>query len=188
MAATLTNGRPHQRRQLGDQLDRLDSILDGLSDALNESVAEAAREGVKGAVKEAVIELLVSPELRDALHKATSPQGQAKPSFWQRLRAKCCRLTDKVSESAKNAMASVACTAVATKASLQVMAAKTIDLWRLKKVLLVGLGVGLAVTAISYVSSHGVSAVVSGAGAAATTVAVHTGLWVRKTLRRLSLA
>src|SRR6476661_6562274 len=57
MSVLNCNDRP-QRKQLSDQLDRLDSMLDGLSEALNESVAEASREGVRLAVKEAVIELL----------------------------------------------------------------------------------------------------------------------------------
>jgi hypothetical protein len=39
-----TNAKP-PRKQLSDQLDRLDSILDGLGDGLNGAVADAAREG-----------------------------------------------------------------------------------------------------------------------------------------------
>ena len=38
----------------------------------------------------------------------------------------------------------------------------------MRKVLLVGVGIGLTVTAISYVTTHGVAAALSGAGAAAT--------------------
>ena len=60
--------------------------------------------------------------------------------------------------------------------------------WRVKKVVLVGLGVGAAVTAISYLTSHGLAATLSGVGAAVTTVAVQAGLWVRRTVRRLALA
>ncbi len=49
MTATL-NGRP-PRKQLGDQLDRLDSILDVLADALPQAVADACKEGAKQAMK-----------------------------------------------------------------------------------------------------------------------------------------
>ena len=76
--AMLTNGKP--RKQLSDQLDRLDeqldkqnAIIDALSEGLNGAVADAAKEGVKEAVKAAVIEMLTDPELRVALHKATAP-------------------------------------------------------------------------------------------------------------------
>ena len=54
MSATATTNGRLPRKQLGDQLDRLDSILDGLSDALNEAVADAAREGARAAVKDRV--------------------------------------------------------------------------------------------------------------------------------------
>jgi hypothetical protein len=90
MTATLTNGRP-ERRQLSDQLDRLDSILDGLSAALNEAVADAAKEGVKEAVTAAVVELLTNGDLKAALHKASAPEAEAipeRPTFVQRLKAK----------------------------------------------------------------------------------------------------
>ena len=95
MSATLINGRP-ERKQLSDQLDRLDSILDGLSGALNEAVADAAKEGVKEAVTSAVIELLTNTDLKDALHKATAPETAAKPSFWARLKAKINQATSQV--------------------------------------------------------------------------------------------
>ena len=49
MSATATNG-PARRKQLSDQLDRLDGIIDALADALPQAVAEAARAGRAGAV------------------------------------------------------------------------------------------------------------------------------------------
>jgi len=45
MTATM-NGRP-QRKQLSDQLDRLDTMIDCLSDALPQAVADATREGTR---------------------------------------------------------------------------------------------------------------------------------------------
>lgn len=39
-------GRP-QRKQLSDQLDRLDGIIDCLADGLNEAVAGAVRDGTQ---------------------------------------------------------------------------------------------------------------------------------------------
>lgn len=187
MSVATCNGRP-QRKQLSDQLDRLDSMLDGLSDALNESVAEASREGVRLAVKEAVIELLTSPDLRATLHQATAPNKEARPTLWQRLKAKTRQVAGTVRDVAAAGVAAVAVKASAVKAAVQGTTAKTGILWQLRKVLLVGLGVGLCVAFLSYVTTHGVAAALSGAGAAATAVAVHTGLWVRKAVRRLALA
>src|SRR5271157_2019498 len=69
-AATVTNSAP-PRKQLSDQLDRLDGILDALSEGLNGAVTDATREGVRLAVKDAVIELLTDPTLRARLHEAT---------------------------------------------------------------------------------------------------------------------
>jgi hypothetical protein len=89
MTTLTTNGRP-ERKQLSEQLDRLDAILDGLSGALNEAVADAARAGVKEAVTAAVVELLTDGDLRAALHRASAPEGEAKPerpTLRQRIRA-----------------------------------------------------------------------------------------------------
>lgn len=107
MSATLVNGR-QDRKQLSDQLDRLDRILDGLSDALNEVVADASREGVRQAVKEAVVELLTSADLRTALHQASGSEAAPKPSFWQRLQAKVSRAASKVRAVARSTVATVA--------------------------------------------------------------------------------
>src|SRR5690348_5517405 len=90
--ATIANDKP-ARKQLSDQLDRLDSILDALSDGLNPAVADAAREGTRLAVKDAVIEIMTSPTLRAQLHQATTPESadkpatvENKPGFWARLK------------------------------------------------------------------------------------------------------
>ncbi len=72
---TINNGR--QRKQLSEQLDRLDIILDGLADALNQSVADAVRDVVGAVVKDAVQttirEVLGSPDL---LRAALAKHGQ----------------------------------------------------------------------------------------------------------------
>ena len=60
--ATLNGKAP--RKQLGDQLDRLDSIIAALADGLPGAVADACKEGARAAVKDAVIEILTNPELR----------------------------------------------------------------------------------------------------------------------------
>ena len=119
----VSNGKP--RKQLSDQLDRLDSqlqqidrVFDALSDGLNGAVADAARQGTKEAVKEAVIELLTNPELRDALHQASTPSAEAKPSFWTRMKSKVQQTVTAVKDGVVSAATAVAarvanaCTAV----------------------------------------------------------------------------
>jgi hypothetical protein len=76
---TNTINRP--RKNLADQINRLDSILDGLSDNLNEAVASAVQQAVTAAVKEAVttgvtqaiVEVLTNPELQQLLHPPKTP-------------------------------------------------------------------------------------------------------------------
>jgi len=52
--------------------------------------------------------------------------------------------------------------------------------WKLKKVLLIGLGVGVATIVATSVSSHSFAAVISGIGAAISVVAVQARLAVRR--------
>jgi hypothetical protein len=193
MTATVTNGKPH-RKQLSDQLDRLDqqmerqdSILDALAEGLNQAVADAAKEGVKEAVKEAVTELLTNAALRAALHRATAP-APVRPTFWRLLKGRARRAGATLSEAARTvrragAEKTAALKAYATGASSPVRAA-----WRLRKAILVGVAVGAAVAGVSYAATHGVAAALSGVGAAATATAVQAGLWVRAAVRRLTPA
>ena len=187
MGVALTNGRL-PRKQLGDQLDRFDSILDGLSGALNESVADAAREGVKVAVKDAVIEMLTDPNLRVALHQATMPPREAKPTLWQRVKTRIRDGAAKVGLAVSAVVAGVREKARAVRETVNGTKTRVGLAWQLRKVMLVGLGIGLCVATFSYLTTHGLAAALSGAGAAATAVAVQVGIWVRRTVRRLAIA
>ncbi|MFO0825298.1 MAG: hypothetical protein U0792_19615 [Gemmataceae bacterium] len=42
---TPVHAKPTQRKQLADQLDRLDEIIDGLAEGLPGAVTDAVREG-----------------------------------------------------------------------------------------------------------------------------------------------
>ena len=139
MTATL-NGRP-PRKQLGDQLDRLDSILDVLADALPAAVADACKEGAKQAMKEVVLELLTNPDVRAMLTGSvpTPPPTPAvptvtKPNWWQTLKAKMAEWKDAAFDRATAAVQAVTLTARMLAAVLP-----------LKRIALVTLGVGLAV-------------------------------------------
>lgn len=188
--AMVTNGKP--RKQLSDQLDRLDaqmdrqdSILDGLSDALGEAVNDATRIGVADGVRAAVVELLTNAELRSALHKATAPPASEKLTFWQKVKARTQRAVNRVKEVTATVRQKIAEKIAGVKSAASTAATPAWVAWRMRKVALVGLGIGLVVAAICYTGSHSLAAGVSGVLAATTAVAVQAGIWVRKTIRRL---
>jgi hypothetical protein len=189
-ATATTNGKP-QRKQLSDQIDRLDTIIDALAEALPEAVADACREGARQAVKDAVVEILASPELRTLITglaaariappspeptptPAAAEPAPKKPGFWTRAKARLVAAKD---------AAAVRCTAAATAvaATARTLAA----VMPLKKILLVGTGIGMAVGVASYLCPHGLSAVVGGVGAACTAVGVQVGNWFRRSTRLL---
>jgi hypothetical protein len=186
--ATVTNGKP-QRKQLADQLDRLDSIIDVLADGLPQAVADATREGARQAVKDVILELLTNPELRTLIAglapaaqsaPAEIPAGEtssappteatpAKPSFWSRVKEKCKAAKDGAARRCRAAKAAVG-SAYRTLAAVM----------PLKKILLVGAGVGVAVATVSYLCPHTVSAAVSGVCGAAAAVGIQIGNWFRR--------
>ncbi len=165
MTATL-NGRP-PRKQLGDQLDRLDSILDVLADALPAAVADACKEGAKQAMKEVVLELLTNPEVRALLAGGITPPitpavpTVTKPNWWQTVKAKLTQWKDAALDRATAAVQAVTLTARMLTAVLP-----------LKRIALVTLGVGLAVGLTALLVYRfcppALAAAVSGVGAAVT--------------------
>ena len=81
--ATHTNGKP-QRKQLSDQLDRLDRIIDVMVDDLPEAVATATREGTRQAIRDVLTEVLADPDvlarLRTTLLSVSPPPIPPTPS------------------------------------------------------------------------------------------------------------
>ena len=169
-------------------MERADTILDALSEGLNGAVADATREGTRAAVKDAVIELLTDPVLRAALHRASAPPAAARPSVWAKLRARASDLAARTRAAGLAAAAALAARAPAVRRGLATTAGYAKLAWQVKKVVLIGLGVGAAVAAVSYLGGQHLAAALSGVGAAVTTVAVRAGLWVRRTIGRLAPA
>src|SRR4051812_2393852 len=84
MSDTMTNGRV-QRKSLGDQIDRLHSILDGLSDALAGSVTDAVHGAVAAVVGDVVrqaVEAAVTQVLanRTVVQAAAAQHGLLTPA------------------------------------------------------------------------------------------------------------
>jgi hypothetical protein len=193
MTATM-NGRP--RKQLSDeltrleaQLDRHDAILDALADGLTGAVKDAATEGTRLAVKDALVEILTDPALRAALHTASAPPVKVKKeSAWDRLRARVRQAAAAAKSAGLAVAAAVAARTMKVRTAARGVGTAAAWMWRLRKGVLVGLGVGAVVAGVSYLTSHGVAAALSGAGAAVTAGVVQAGLWARRTVKRLAFA
>jgi hypothetical protein len=188
MSATATaNGKA--RRTLAEQLDRLDGILDTLSEGLNEAVSDAVRQGTRSAVRDAIVEVLTNPELRVLLGgvlpqpPAVEPTPPAPTSVQPTLLTRAAEAVKGVALGVARRIAAAAqAIREAPKAALEL--ARPLGLvWRLKRILLIALGVGMAAAAMSFMGSHTVAAVISGVGGAVSAVAVQASLWTRRLLR-----
>jgi hypothetical protein len=184
--ATGSNGRT--RKQLADQLDRLDVILDGLADALNESVADAVRDVVGQVVREAVEttirEVLGNPELlRAALAAHTPPAPPQRPRprpHFEAARNALSALLRKARQAAGVAKATVA--SARTWALSRVRAAAGLAcgtgraLWRCRAAAVVAVGSGVAAGVGVYHAGPALASVLCGIGSTALT-AVGFVLW-----------
>ena len=180
--ATLINGRP-PRKQLSEELDRLDSIIDGLCDGLPLAIANAAREGTRSAVKDAILEVLTNPELRNMI-QSLAPASTAAPvtpptaseprmpSLWSRIKAKVAAARTAVVERYRAAKEAV----TATTRTLS-------TLMPLRRIVLVAFGVGTVVTLLGFVAPAGVAAILAGIGGVVTAAVAQVGSWFRRSLR-----
>lgn len=192
MNATL-NGRP-QRKQLSDQLDRLDVLIDCLADQLPKAVADATREGTRQAVREVLAELFGDPEtlarLRQALDArapkpapdmpAANPVPAATPGVFARLKAAARTAAAVAAAKVKRCVSAVRDGAAQLKTHGEAAVAAIGTVLPLKPFFAVASAVGLAVAVVSYWLPHEVSAVVSGVGGAAIAGGVQLYNWIRR--------
>ncbi len=176
MTATL-NGKP-PRKQLGDQLDRLDGIIDVLADALPQAVADACKEGAKQAVKDALLELLGNPDVRALLAGGVAPPppptptplaADPRPTWWERAKAKVRELKEVVVARTRSAAVTLTLTARTLTAVLP-----------LKRIALVAGAVGLTVGVISLVCPPLVAAAVTAVGGAVASASAQVGGMLRR--------
>ena len=194
MTATLTNGRP-QRKQLSDQLDRLDGLIDCLADALPEAVAGAFQEGARQAIREAIVEVLTNPAMRALMAPAGIPSvpvasdvpAEPKVSLRDRLKARFARLKSRVRATLASCRQRMAPERPVLRPATEFVRAAARLAWHWKLAIVVALGAGIATAAASYCSSHGLAAVLSGIGGTAITLAFQVGLWIRGTVQKLTL-
>ena len=193
MSMATLNGRP-QRKQLCDQLDRLDGIIDTLADGLSDAVRDAVKEGTATAIQQILHDALTNPATRELLRQTLGAEPKTAETA---AAAATVATTRKASFLArcKGAVVTAARTVAAIPGKLfaraKTLARKVKGLtrrlniaWQLKKAAVLGLGIGVAVAAVS-LWSHPLASVLSGIGAAATAFAVQLGLWCRTTARQL---
>jgi hypothetical protein len=186
-AMPAANGRP-PRKLLADQIDRLDQILDGLADGLNDAIADACREGTRQAVKVAIIEITTNPDLRALVGGNTvpAPAGPAptRPSFWAKLKARVAAARAAVVGSVALVVTEAADRCRATREAVASTVRAIGSAWQLKRIVLIGLAVGLATAVAAYLAPHALSAAAAGVGGAVTAVAVQAAAWLRRSARR----
>jgi hypothetical protein len=194
MSTTTIATDKQPRKQLSDQLDRLDAILDALSDGLNGAVADAVREGTQLAVKDAVVEMMTDPILRARLHQATAPEPEAEPErppqqrgFWARVKSKAAAALQSLGRVAANVAGSALRGMKAIAATAANVVRSSGSLGRLTKITAAGLGAGVAVAVARYVSPPAIAAAWSGVRSVVTTAAANLGVWTRQVVRALSL-
>ncbi len=190
--AHATNGRP-QRKQLADQLDRLDTLLDGLSEGLMGAVTDAVRDGTRLAVKDAIVEILTDPALRAKLHQAAGAAPAAapapvpsKPGFWARMK-----------NAATNAVTSVGRKLAGFWRKSQQVAEVVVEAVRnpvwilrwigdLRRLVTIAAATALVVATVSFLAPHVVSAALSGVAGGVAAVAVQASRWTRRAIDALA--
>ena len=191
---TATNGKP--RKQLSEQLDRLDSIIDCLAEGLNQAVADACREGTRQAVRDVLIEVATNPELRAMLVPHVPAPAPApsiptpepkKPGIWSRFKSKVAAARAVVAGAVTKAKEAVIRRCVIAGEAVVALGRMTGEALPVRKVVLIGLGVGLVVGVACLVVPQTAAAVVGGAGAACTAVCVQVGNWLTRAARRVGL-
>ncbi|MBM3981657.1 MAG: hypothetical protein FJ304_15545 [Planctomycetes bacterium] len=188
MSATVTNGKP-PRKQLADQLDRLDQLIDTLGEGLNGAVADAAREGVRLAVKEVVVELMTNPELR-ALLAPPAPVPAPTPASkgaWSRIKSAASACAASATDVAERAKAATAKRWASAGEAVAAIGRATGEGLSPKRVAAVGVGVGLAAGAANFFAPQAVAAIVGGATAAVAAVCAQVGAWLARAARRAGL-
>jgi len=190
------NGTP-QRKQLSDQLDRLDGIIDTLADGLTEAVSEAVKAGTTAALQQVLLDIVNNPTTRDLLRQTLTPEvvkptpaetvatpetpvSTRKASFLARCKGAVVTVARRVAALPGKIVARVKGLSRKAKG----LARKLNFAWQLKKAVVIGLGIGAAVATVAMVS-HPLASILSGIGAAATAFAVQLGLWCRNTARQL---
>ena len=192
MATATTPAKP--RKQLADQLDRLDGIIDVLADGLPQAVVDATRAGTR----QTLVELLADPEVIARLKAALAPDvpeapvelvsAAKRPGPFARLKSALVKTAVKAAHMAKTAIATAA-----DKAKTVAVAATS----RVRGVFLrnfrvdvpvvryaaAALFVGVLATSLGYAVPQEYAAALCGLGAGVVTASFLIGTKIRRKYR-----
>jgi len=194
------NGRP-QRKQLGDQLDRLDSIIDALAEGLPGAVADACRDGARLAVKDAIIEIISNPELRALLtpprHESVKevvapptapiPEEPKKPGLWSRLKAKVAAAREAVVGSVQKVRDAVKSRCTVASGMMTAIGAMAGEAIPVRRILLVGIVIGLVVGLVTLLLPDTAAAFVSAVSTTISVISIQVGGWLKRAVCRFGL-
>src|SRR5476649_2003199 len=190
-----SNGQP--RKQLADQIDRLDQILTGLSEGLDERINEAVQQAVVFAVRQAVqttlTEVLTNPDLAARMqHSTPHVETAAAPAAttstvvtgvratishaWQWA----CRGIGRFGKGVVNRV-------VAVKQKAQAAFHGANVLWAMKKQILLALGIGVVMAGVTYLATPWLAATLTGLCSTCTAFGVQASLWLRKHIVNFSM-
>jgi len=203
MSATATTKGKPQRKQLADELDRLDGLIDLLSEGLPAAVADACRDGARLAMKDAIIEIMSNPELRALLAPSridptweghttrpepkSVPEEPKVPSIWSRLKAKVAAARAAVVGAVQKAKEAVKSRWTAARSVLTTIGTMAGEALPVRRILLVGLGLGVAVGLVTLTLPDVAAAVVSAVSTTISVVAVQVGGWLKRAAGRYGL-
>ena len=198
MTATCTpnaNGRT-ERRTLAAQIDRFDSMLDGLDAALLGAVKEAIQQSTGIAVAEAVratlLEIAANPDLLTLLRPAAVPTPApvaAKPNVEGKI-SPAQRIGKTIASGWKFTIGKLKSLGniVAAPVRGTTKAVREINhLWSLRRPVLIALSVGIVIGTAGALSSPLIGGLLSGVGAAGTTLGGQFVAWTRRLYSSLGI-
>jgi hypothetical protein len=178
MTMTLSNGQL-PRKQLADQLDRLDTILDGLADALNGAVADAIKDGTQLAVQQAMATLL---QHSAAQQQVAAQQVVSQPSLHDRIRQRIQPYRDGILSWLRSQMTELKSHFDMGLSLLSTALQLVWGLWQFRQMLSVSIVIGIAVALVSYCLPPVVSAFLCGLSGAGLGLAYQVRRWFQPRL------
>jgi len=179
------NGRTESRRSLSQEIDRLDQMLDGLAEAIPATIAESVKEAVSTAVAEAVritlLELASNPSILAMLRPA--PASQTVNPNDRGPKPGSGRIGNTIATIWKGAMNKVKAAGRAIAAPFRgaVQNIRSVNrFWSLRRPVIIALGIGAVVGVAGALSAPWLAGILSGVGAAGTTVGAQFITWSRR--------
>ena len=199
MSTATVNGRP-QRKQLSDQLDRLDAILDVLAEGLPGAVGDAVRDGTRTALRDVLAEALADPATAALFRRAVAPPpaepvvptpapevvakltpATSRPGFWARCKAALRLVRGGVCRGLAALVSPLAEGVQALR-----LVCPDVELGRpVRRAILVALIVGGGAAILALNSHPVVATALSAVGIALTTLALQTALGAHRLVRGL---